>query len=176
MEEVGDHQVGLDELVTPICVMESSRVEVLPYVIRDNSYTAVSWQRVPHDALAAERSLLTQWYTRSVGQARLAKELEQFRALGVEAEVKKGADDTYRFHVSLGAGSPVRLVMLCPAEYPVAPPEVAVYDPGTRQYEPVNSPILDNWNIYQYMGDVVQECQRTQPGVGVHDDGGASAG
>jgi integrative and conjugative element protein (TIGR02256 family) len=176
MEEIGDHQVGLDELVTPICVMEAGKVEVLPYVVRDNTYTAVSWQRVPHDALAAERSLQTQWYTRTVGQARLAKEMEQFQALGVEAEVKKGADDTYRFHVLLGSGSPVRLVMLCPAEYPVAPPEVAVYDPGTRQYEPVNLLLLDNWNIFQYMGDVVQEYQRTLPGVGVRGEGGTGAG
>ncbi len=176
MEEIDDHQVGLDELITPICVMDASRVEVLPYVIRDNSYNAVSWRPVPHETLGADGSLQTQWYTRSVGQARLEKELEQFRALGVEAEVRKGADQTYRFHVPLGAGSPVRLVMLCPAEYPVVPPEVAVYDSSTRQYEPVNSPTLDDWNIFQYLGDIVREFQRNPPGVGAQESGGASPG
>lgn len=164
MDEIADQKVGLNEVVTPICVMKSSSVDVVPYVIRDYEYTLVSWRPVPHDTLAAQHALQTQWYTRSVGQARVAKEMELFQELGVEAVVRKGGDGTYRFHVPLSHGSPVKLVMLCPAEYPVAPPEVAVYDEESQRYEPVTSHILDNWNIFQYLGDLVQEYQKNSRG------------
>ena len=156
MDELDDRRIGLDELITPICVMESNRVDVLPYVIKDYDYTPVQWRPVSHRRLVTAHSLQTQWYTRSVGQTRLAKEMERLREVGVEPEVKKGADGTYRFHVPMGAGSPVKLVMLCHAEYPVTPPEVAIYDGRARHYEPLTSHILDNWNISQYLGDLVQ--------------------
>ena len=155
MEEVSDRQVGLDELITPICVVRGSKVSIIPFVIKDDAFAQVVWQPTPPARLANASSLDVQWYTRTVGQERLAKELERFREIGVEADVRKGTDGTYRFHVPVGSGS--NLVMVCPHEYPVAPPEVAVYDNDSKKYEPVTSHILDIWSIYQYLGDVVEE-------------------
>ena len=163
MDEIGDSRVGLDELVTPICSLESGKVSVHPYVIKDGEFILVDWEKVPHDKIITSHSLDTQWYTRSVGRDRAAKEMEHLEELGVKAEVRKGTDGTYRFHVSLGPNSNLRLVMLCPAEYPVAPPEVAVYDQLAEAYEPVSSDILDRWNIHQFLGDLVEEYRRASP-------------
>ena len=132
MDEVSDSGVGLDELLTPICVMESSKVEVRPYVIKDHEFNLVNWHPVPHTSLASVHSLETQWHTRSVGRERLAEEQELFKKLGVEVDLREGTDGTYRFHVSPENRSQLRLVMLCPAEYPVAPPEVALYHRETK--------------------------------------------
>ena len=161
MDEIADTRIGLDELITPICVLESGKVDVFPYVIKDHQFTLVNWQQVTHKTLATAYSLETQWHTRAVGRERLAKEQELFKNLGVEVHLRKGADGTYRFHVSPGAESPLRLVMLCPAEYPVAPPEVAVYHQGSKKYEPVASELLDHWNIYQHLADLVEEWQNS---------------
>jgi len=165
MDEIADTRVGLDELVTPICVMESSKVDVLPFVIKDHDFTLVDWQPVPHISLATTHSLETQWHTRSVGRERLAKEQELFKDLGVEVDLREGADGTYRFHVSPGDQSQLRLVMLCPAEYPVAPPEVAVYHQGSKKYEPVTSDLLNDWNIYQHLADLVEEYRTAASGT-----------
>ena len=159
MDEITDRQVGLDELITPICVERSSRIDVLPYIIKDHDFTSIQWQPVAHKELVTPKrhSLETQWYTRSVGGTRLAEEMKRFDELGVVVDVRKGSDESYRFHVALGDESPRKLVILCPAEYPVAPPEVALHDPKSGKYEPVASDILDNWNIYQYLGDLAEE-------------------
>ena len=160
MDEISDSKVGLDELITPICIMESGRVMVLPYVIRDGDFASVGWEPVPHESISGEPSLSDQWYTKPAGQRRLAEELQQFEEIGVSVEVRKGDDETYRFHAPLGDDSPLRLVMLCPGEYPVVPPEVAVYDETSQKFEPVSSEILDNWSIFQYLGDLYKEYQR----------------
>ena len=157
MDEIADQAVGLDELITPICVLKANKVDVLPYIIREYNFASVEWQPVAHKSLAAAHPLDTQWYTRTVGRTRLSEEIRRFEELGVEVDVRKGSDDSYRFHVSVEAESPLKLVMLCPAEYPVAPPELAVHDPQSEQYEPMSSAILDNWNIHRYLGDLVEE-------------------
>ena len=161
MDEITDCQVGLDELITPICVERSSKVDVLPYIIKDHDFSSIQWQSVPHTSLVTPHSLETQWYTRSVGGSRLAEEMKRFEELGVAVDVRKGSDQSYRFHVALGDESPRKLVMLCPAEYPVAPPEVAVHDQKSGKYDPVTSDLLDNWNINQHLGDLVEEYRGT---------------
>lgn len=163
MEEVVDQRIGLDELITPICVVRGSKISVVPYVVKDDAFAQVVWQPTAPDRLAHASSLEVQWYTRTVGQERLSKEMERFEEIGAQVDVRQGVDGTYRFHVPVGSGA--SLVMVCPPEYPVAPPEVAVYqqDSGTQDtkvYEPVTSPILDVWSIYQYLGDLVEEQRR----------------
>ena len=162
MEEIEDNQLDLDELITPICVLQANKVIVHPFVVKDHNYAALEWETVPHHQLAHAGSLGTHWYTRSVGRKRLAEEMERFKELGIESEIRQGTDGTYRFHVPLvrdgrEQSSIKRLVLLCPEEYPVAPPEVAVYDQETKTYEPVSLAILDNWNVFRYLGDLVQE-------------------
>ena len=125
-------------------------------------------------SLVDAHALDTHWYSRSIGQERLAKEMARFQELGLKVEVKQGTDGTYRFHVRLDSGQSLlnknrRLVLLCPQEYPVAPPEVAAYYlTSTRQrskkYEPISSQILDDWNIFRLLGDVVEEWRTASPG------------
>ena len=158
MEEVSDNKLRLEELIAPICVIRGSKVSVIPYVIKDDAFAQIIWQPTPHERLTNAAALDIQWYTRTVGQERLAEELERFRENGVEAYLRKGIDGTYRFHAPLGSGS--NLIMVCPLEYPVFPPEIALYGDKDNHYEPVASNILDTWSIYQYLADLVEEQRR----------------
>ncbi len=90
MEEISDPQVGLEELITPICVVRSSKVNVIPYVVKNSAFAQVVWQPTPPANLVNASSLGAQWYTRAVGQTRLAKELKMFDEIGVRADIKKG--------------------------------------------------------------------------------------
>lgn len=158
MEEVSDGKLRLEELITPICVIRGSKVSVIPYVIKDDAFAQIGWQPTPHERLTNAAALDVQWYTRTVGQERLAEELVRFSGIGVEADVRKGSDGTYRFHVPIGKGN--NLVMVCPLEYPVFPPEVAIYADEANNYEPAASDILDAWSLYQYLADLVEEQRR----------------
>ncbi|MDP6402601.1 MAG: Mov34/MPN/PAD-1 family protein [SAR202 cluster bacterium] len=157
MDEVSDVNMGLDELLTPIGVMTSGRVEVHPYAIKDNGYRKIEWEARAHDKLPSSRPLATQWYATTQGQRRLTWEMERFEEAGVEAEVRKGDDGTYRFHAPLVPGSPRRLVMLCYNDYPVSPPEVVLYDERTEGYEPVASRVVDSWHLDRYLYDIFEE-------------------
>ena len=159
MEEVDDPKMELDKLITPICVMSGSSVEILPFVIAGGRYQPMGWEALPHEQLVPQAPDAAQWYTTTVGQSRLAQEMAAFESLGVSPDVRKGNDGTYRFHVPLGTEPPKRMVMLCQGDYPVSPPEVAIYDQKTKKYEPLNSPILNDWNIYQLLGDLYREYQ-----------------
>lgn len=154
MNELADGSVGLDELLTPICIMKSGLVDVFPFVISDNAPRRVAWRAVPHDRLPTKRSVSDQWHGTSVGQKRLVQEVVRFKELGVDIQVRRGSDDTLRFHAPLGGGSPLRLVMLCHADYPVTPPEVAVHDEGSKRYEPVDSEVVDGWHIDRLLSDI----------------------
>ena len=159
MEEVGDHEMGLEELITPICVMSAGRVNVVPYRIKDHLVMPISWDPVPHHQLPAQRSRPDHWYTTPVGQRRLTSELAEFEEMGVAVELRKGRDGSYRFYAPVAADSPLRLVMLCHDDYPVSAPEVAVYDLESKKSEPVSSPKLSDWNIYQHLIDLFREFQ-----------------
>lgn len=157
MEEVGDPDMRLEELITPICLLDQGRVDIRPYVIKEDRFHSVRWESAPHDQLVSQPSADHQWHATAEGQHRLRQEMAEFEAQGVEVDLRLGSDGTYRFHVPLGAESQQRMVMLCPEDYPVAPPEVAVYDEQSKNYEPVTSQILDDWNIYQLLADLVRE-------------------
>ena len=159
MEEVGDSEMGLEELITPICVMAEGRVNVVPYRITDHLIMPLSWDPVPHYQLPEQRSRADHWYATPVGQRRLTRELAEFEELGVEVELRKGKDGSYRFYAPVAADSPLRLVMLCHDDYPVSAPEVAVYDLESKKSEPVSSPKLSNWNIFQHLVDLFREYQ-----------------
>ena len=170
MDEISDSQVGLDELLTPICVMESGNVEVLPYIIRDSRYSLVSWDAIPHDQLPSADSLAAQWYVTAAGHGRLGQELARFKDLGVSAEVRKGEDGTYRFYAPMAPNSPLRLVMLCYNDYPVSAPEVAVYDERSQDIDPVASRVLEDWGIDHFMCDIFEEYRRRLSGGPAPDD------
>ena len=159
MEEVADREMGLEELITPICVMSAGRVDMHPYRIKDHLFMPLSWEPVPHHQLPEQRSRPDHWYTTPVGQRRLTSELAEFEAMGVAVELRKGRDGSYRFYAPVAADSPLRLVMLCHDDYPVSAPEVAVYDLESKKSEPVSSLKLSDWNIYQHLVDLFREFQ-----------------
>ena len=168
MDEVGDSQIGLDELITPICVMEKGNVEVHPFVIKDNCYTQVRWDLVPHHMIRSDKALDTPWYATAAGKQRLDDELSRFEKLGVKVEVRKGGDGTYRFYTPLEKRSKLHLVTICPNEYPVATPEVAVYDESSKEYKPASSDLLDAWSIDYSMSDIYQEYLTAASDGGAH--------
>ena len=96
MDEISDTQVGLEELLTPICVMQAGQVEITPYVMKDGGYTQLSWDVAAHDKLPTDRPVDTQWYATGVGHSRFSRELVRFKEIGVAAEVRKGPTDSTR--------------------------------------------------------------------------------
>ncbi len=157
MEEVDDSELDLRELITPICVMKEGQVQVLPFAIKEHGYRVIEWNPRSHDEMLATGSLRRQWYNTEIGNERLIKELARLDEAGVGVELLKGNDDTYRINITLPQISKRRLVILCPAEYPVIAPEVAIYNEISDEYEPLSSTVLDNWNIFVYLVEVIQE-------------------
>lgn len=166
MEEVLDQDMSLEELLTPICLLDQGKVDILPFVISNNRFQPIQWEASPHDELVPQSPDSPQWHDTLKGKNRIDDELVEFDNLGVKVEVRRGSDRSCRFHVPLEAGSPLRLVMLCPEDYPVTAPEVALYDESSQNYEPVNSRILDDWNIYRYLADLLREYRGTSAGSG----------
>ena len=159
MEEVDDAGLKLEELITPICVVDSGQVQVLPFAIKERGYRVIEWTSRSHGEMLESESLRGQWYNTEVGSKRLIEELARFDDAGVEVELLKGNDETYRVNVTLAQKSSRRLVILCPAEYPVIAPEVAIYNEDTNEYEPLRSKLLDNWNIFVHLAEVIEEYQ-----------------
>jgi integrative and conjugative element protein (TIGR02256 family) len=159
MEEVRDQDMMLEELLTPICLLDEGKVDILPFIIREDRFQSIHWESVPHDGLMPQSPDSQPWYATAEGRNRLNLEIAEFKAAGVAVDVRRGSDETYRFYVPLGDQSRLRLVMLCPEDYPVTGPDVALYDESSQKYEPVNSRILDEWNIYQHLVDLFREYQ-----------------
>lgn len=159
MEEVADTDMALSELITPICIVESGQVQVLPFAIRDSAFREIEWTSMPNNELPEADSLQVQWYETEIGNNRLGEELSRFDAAGIQVEILKGNDNTYRIDVTLAKEPDQRLVILCPAEYPAIGPEVAIYNKVSNEYEPFISESLSNWNIFIHFVDVVQEYQ-----------------
>jgi integrative and conjugative element protein (TIGR02256 family) len=156
MEELEGRTVGLDELMIPIAVVRSGIVDVYPYVINGGKVTGIDWRLVPHDDLPDGRAVATQWHETEAGQQRLADELAVFNALNLKVQVRQGADGSYRVHAPLVDGSDRTLVFLCHADYPVAHPDVALFDPLTQRFEQVESEVADRWHINRTMAEAYQ--------------------
>ena len=154
MQEIEGGTVGLQELVTPIATMNSGRVEIHPHVIRDGSALPVSWESVPHDQLPDGRSVANQWHETEAGLNRLKEEMAEFEAQDIEVEVRRGDDGTYRFHASLDDNPTRKLVLLCHADYPITPPDAALYDCPSGDYEPVDSGALNGWDLTWRLADI----------------------
>ena len=157
MTEVSDQEMGLGELITPICVVERDEVKILPFLIKDNRFQPFSWQPVPHEQLVSESAESVWWYNTRAGRERLEQEMEAFETLGVSVDLRQGSDGTYRFHVPLKPKSPRRLIMLCHGDYPVTAPEVLLHDRWSNEYEPVASQVLNHWTIDRLLADVFRE-------------------
>ena len=159
MEEIADDQLGLEQLLTPICLLLPNKVEIIPYIVYDNQAEQVRWTQVPHSSITDDGILGFQWYRTKGGNDRLTGEINGLKDMGVEIEVREGSDERYQIRVPVDNNASVgtEMVFLCPADYPVGAPSVAILDGPSRQYKPFHSSTIDDWNITKYLRDVVSE-------------------
>jgi len=159
MEEIADEQIGLEQLLTPIGLLLPSKVEIIPYIVRDNQVEQILWTQIPHDSITDDRILGSQWYRTKGGNNRLTGEINGLKDMGAEIEIREGPDERYQIRVPVDndGGTKTEMVFLCPADYPVGAPSVAILDGPTKQYKPFLSNTIDDWNITKYLRDVVSE-------------------
>ena len=62
MDEIADRKIGLDELLTPICLLHPNRVEIIPYVVHHNQAKKIQWVQIPYDSITADELPYRQWY------------------------------------------------------------------------------------------------------------------
>jgi hypothetical protein len=159
MEEIADDQIGLEQLLTPICLLLSNKVEIIPYIVYDNQAEQVRWTQVPHSSITDPGILGSQWYRTKGGNDRLTGEINGLKDMGAEIEIREGPDKRYQIRVPVDndGGTKTEMVFLCPDDYPVGAPSVAILDGPSRQYKPFHSSTIDDWNITKYLRDVVSE-------------------
>ena len=159
MEEIADEQIGLEQLLTPICLLLPNKVEIIPYIVYDNQAEQVRWTQVPHDSITDDRILGSQWYRTKGGNERLTGEINGLKDMGMEIEIREGPDKRYQIRVPVDndGGTRTEMVFLCPDDYPVGAPSVAIIDGPSKQYKPFHSNTIDDWNITKYLRDVVSE-------------------
>ena len=159
MDEIADPTIALEELLTPICLLHPNRVEIVPYVIHDNRAEKIEWAPIPHDSIEAGDMPFHHWYQTKGGKDRLIAEINGFQEMGVKAEVREGPDEMYQIRVQVGNDKDpgTEMVFLCPDDYPVGSPSVALRDKISTQYYPFRSKTVDDWNIFKQLKDVLVE-------------------
>ena len=159
MEEIADEQIGLEQLLTPIGLLLPSKVEIIPYIVRDNQVEQILWTQITHDSITDDRILDSQWYRTKGGNDRLIREINGLKDMGAEIEIREGPDKRYQIRVPVDndGGTRTEMVFLCPDDYPVGAPSVAILDGPSNQYKPFHSNTIDDWNITKYLRDVVSE-------------------
>ncbi len=152
-QDIADPQVPGDDLLIPICVQRSGTVEIVPFLAQREGCAKVEWQVVPFSGL-----LMGQWHESPLGKERLAGEITGLRTEGAEVEVKRSGDGSYSFHVSPSQARARKqhqtLVFGCAQDYPVSPPEVAVYDSAAAAFSPVSLPGLESWVLDSTMSSL----------------------
>ncbi|MFQ5874859.1 MAG: Mov34/MPN/PAD-1 family protein [Dehalococcoidia bacterium] len=156
-DELADAQVGVEQLILPICTLKDGQVNIIPYIVDRTGCKKIEWQTVPHSDLLIPDLIGSQWYESPSGRSRASEELEQLRQAGITAEVRKTEDSGYNFHLSLDETSSRHLIIICPNDYPVSAPEVTLFDSGSREYRPITSSRLLDWTIDSHVVDVYRE-------------------
>ena len=159
MDEIADRKIGLEELLTPICLLHTNKVEIVPYVVHHNHAEKIQWAQIPHDSITADELPSRQWYRTKGGNDRLISEINGLKETGMEFEVRKGPDEMYqiRIQVDKDGDTITEMVLLCPDDYPVGSPSVAILDSSSSQYNPFRSKTVDEWNISKQLRDVLAE-------------------
>ena len=159
MDEIADQKIGLKELLTPICLLHRSRVEIVPYVVHDYHAEKIQWDQIPNDSITTYKLPSRQWYRTNIGNDRLIAEINGLKETGMEFEVRKGPDEMYQIRVQVekDGDTVTELVFLCPDDYPVGSPSVAILDNSSSLYNPFHSKTIDEWNIFKQLRDVLTE-------------------
>ena len=159
MDEVADREIGLEEILTPICLLHPNRVEIVPYVVRQGRAEKIEWTQISHESIKAGELSSRQWYRTKGGNDRLISEINGLQDMGVQIEVREVPDGRYQIRVQAdNDGAPItEMIFLCPHDYPVGSPSVAIRDKISRQYNPLQSKTVDDWNISKQLKDVLVE-------------------
>ena len=159
MDEIADQRIGLEELLTPICLLHPSRVEIVPYVVHHSQTQKIQWSQIPHDSITTDALPSRQWYQTKGGNDRLISEINGLTEMGMEFEVRKGPDEIYQIRVQVekNGDAITEMVFLCPDDYPVGAPSVAILDNSFSQYSPFRSKTVNEWNISKRLRDVLAE-------------------
>ena len=97
------------------------------------------------------------WYDATIGQVRLRDEVTRLENLKLSVSISKGDDGRCRVRATSKGKKNWELVFLCPDDYPVSAPHIAILDKGTGSYLPVASQHINDWNLYKYMSDLAAE-------------------
>jgi integrative and conjugative element protein (TIGR02256 family) len=153
-DELTDAQVGVEQLILPICILKGGQVNVLPYMVDKKGLKKIKWQIVPHSDLLTPDLIGGQWYESSVGRSRASEEIDLLRQAEITAEVRKTEDSGYNFHLSLDEAFSRHLIVICPNDYPVSAPEVALFDSQSQEYSSITWSGLTDWTIDDHVVDV----------------------
>ena len=134
-------------------------MEIIPYVIHNNRAEKIEWTQIPHDSIKSDDTPHLHWHQTKLGKARLVSEINGFQEMGVTAAVREGPDDVYQIRVKVDRDeeTETEMVFLCPDDYPVGSPSVAILDNSSSQYNPFRSQTVDELNISKQLRDVVAE-------------------
>ena len=132
-------------------------MNIIPFVVDRDGLRRINWQPVPHSDLLIPDLIGSQWHESPAGLSRASEELSLLKQAGITAEVRKTEDSGYNFYLSLDEASSRHLIIICPNDYPVSSPEVALFDSGSREYRPITSSRLLDWTIDSHIVDVYRE-------------------
>ena len=157
MAEIADLDIGLEELLTPVCFLTDDDVSISPFVIRGGYAHDIEWDVVTNEHLIHIGILDGNWYDAAVGQNRLRDEVTRLENLKLSISISKGNDGKCRVRATSKGEKDRELVFLCPDDYPVSAPQIAILDKRTRSYLPAPSQQINDWNLYKYMSDLAVE-------------------
>ncbi len=157
MDEISSTNIGLNELLTPICSLTDSNVTISPFIIRDGSAHRIDWEISHGDCTITNELFKTFWYDSRTGRERLDDEVARLQDQKLSVLVTKGEDGRCRVRATSDKREKQELVFLCPNDYPLSSPFVAILDKETEQYIPVISQNISDWNMYKYMSDITNE-------------------
>ena len=157
MDEISNINIGLNELLTPICSLTDSRVTISPFVIRDGSAHQIDWEISRGGNTVIDELSKICWYDSRVGRERLDDEITRLQDQKLTVQVTKSEDGRCRIRASTDNRKSEELVFLCPRDYPLSSPFTAILDKDTNKYVPALSQHISDWNMYKYMSDVARE-------------------
>ena len=157
MAEISESNIGLEELLTPVCFLIDDTVRISPFVIRERAAHSINWEIVADSHIAEIGVLERNWYDSRVGRDRLQDEVRKLEKYKLEVFTTKGDDGRCRIRVTNKQRKGRELVFLCPTDYPVSAPHTAILDKATGSYLPVMSQHLNEWNLYRTLSDLAAE-------------------
>tara|TARA_Y100000588_G_scaffold392388_1_gene504069 strand:+ start:2526 stop:3317 length:792 start_codon:yes stop_codon:yes gene_type:complete len=157
MDEISDPDIGLDELLIPICVLSGDKVSISPFAVSANGVRQINWNVVSDNQITTFHLWDKHWYEMPIGMGRLEEEVRLLENLKLSVEVSGRDDGRCCIRVNGDRLENRELLFVCPPDYPVTPPDVAIFDRKTQSYLPVLTQNVRSWNLHRHMDDLVKE-------------------